>query len=191
MQRDTFGTAVRSLAAVGTLVSAFAMFACGGSDDTKDVSVTVGLTNSTVVAVQAVPLTIPNGQVFTPAITGAVTLTFNTVNTFTLIRSAGLAATGVVTYNTPPACEFDVRVPGSLLSTPAILTVPACNLLVNARDVEVDGDPVSGTITLSLSSASVAVDSNAVTAQVSLDTDDLLFVVNPVTGTPVSMGVRP
>ena len=47
---------------------------------------------------QAVPLTIPNGQVFTPAITGTVTLTFTTVNTFTLGGSAGIGATGVVTY---------------------------------------------------------------------------------------------
>jgi hypothetical protein len=127
---------------------------------------------------------------FTPAITGTVTLTFNTVNTFTLVGSAGIAATGVVTY-TPPACEFDFRVPGSLLPAPAILTVPACNLLVNARDVEVGGDPVSGTVTLSLSSASGTVSSNAVTAQVLLDTDDFLFVTNPVTGTPVSMAVQP
>jgi hypothetical protein len=44
------------------------MFACGGDSDTKNVSVTVGVTNSTVVAVQAVPLTIPNGQVFTPGV---------------------------------------------------------------------------------------------------------------------------
>ena len=190
MQRETFGTAVRSLVAVGTLVSAFAMFACGGDSDTKDVNVTVGLTNATVAAVQAVPLTIPNGQVFTPAITGAVTLTFNTANTFTLVGSAGIAATGVVTY-TPPACEFDVRVPGNLIPRPAILTVPACNLLVNARDVEVGGDPVSGTVTLSLSGASGPVNSNAVTAQVLLEADDFVFVTNPVTGAPVSMGVNP
>lgn len=123
MQRGTFGKAMRHLVAIGTLVTALAMFACGGDSDTKDVSVTVGLTNSTVVAVQAVPLTIPNGQVFTPAITGTVTLTFNTVNTFTLGGSAGIAATGVVTY-TPPACEFDVRVPGSLLSRPVTCTPP-------------------------------------------------------------------
>jgi len=190
MQRGTFGKAMRHLVAIGTLVTALAMFACGGDSDTKDVSVTVGLTNSTVVAVQAVPLTIPNGQVFTPAITGTVTLTFNTVNTFTLGGSAGIAATGVVTY-TPPACEFDVRVPGSLLSRPVILTVSACNLLVNARDVEVGGDPVSGTVTLSLRSASGTVSSNAVTEQVLLDVDDFLFVTNPVTGDVVSMGVKP
>jgi hypothetical protein len=189
MQRETFGTAVRSLVAVGTLVSAFAMFACGDSD-TKDVNVTVGLTDSTIAAVQAVPLTIPNGQVFTPTITGAVTLTFNTANTFTLVGSVGIAATGVVTY-TPPACVFDVRVPGSLIPAPALLTVPACNLLVNARDVEVGGDRVSGTVTLALSSTSGTVNSNPVTAQVLLDVDDLLFVVNPVTGAPVNMGVTP
>jgi hypothetical protein len=50
---------------------------------------------------------------------------------------------------------------------------------------------VSGTVTLSLSSASGTVSSNAVTEQVLLDVDDFLFVTNPVTGTPVSMGVKP
>ena len=105
MQRKTFGKTMQSLMAVGTLLSALAMFACGGDNDTKDVNVTVDVTNTTVAAVEAVPLTIPNGQVFTPALTGAVTLTFNTINTFTLVGSAGSAATGSVTY-TPPACEF-------------------------------------------------------------------------------------
>jgi uncharacterized protein YbcC (UPF0753/DUF2309 family) len=88
MQRRIFGEVMRHLVAIGTLVTALAMSACGGDSDTKDVSVTVGLTNSTVVAVQAVPLTIPNGQVFTPAITGTVTLTFNTVNTSTIPAEA-------------------------------------------------------------------------------------------------------
>jgi hypothetical protein len=125
-----------------------------------------------------------------PVITGLGGSAGIAVNTFTLVGSAGIAATGVVTY-TPPACEFDFRVPGSLLPSPAILTVPACNLLVDARDVEVGGDPVSGTVTLSLSSASGTVSSNAVTEQVLLDVDDFLFVTNPVTGTPVSMGVQP
>jgi hypothetical protein len=190
MQRKTFGKTMQSLMAVGTLLSALAMFACGGDNDTKDVNVTVDVTNTTVAAVEAVPLTIPNGQVFTPALTGAVTLTFNTINTFTLVGSAGSAATGSVTY-TPPACEFVVRDAGSLISTPAILIVPACHLLVNARNVEVGGDPVSGTVTLSLSGASGTVNSNPVTAQVLLDVDGLLFVNNPVTGATVSMGVRP
>jgi hypothetical protein len=190
MQRKTFGKTMQSLMAVGTLLSALAMFACGGDNDTKDVNVTVDVTNTTVAAVEAVPLTIPNGQVFTPALTGAVTLTFNTINTFTLVGSAGSAATGSVTY-TPPACEFVVRDAGSLISTPATLIVPACHLLVNARNDEVGGDPVSGTVTLALSGASGTVNSNPVTAQVLLDVDGLLFVNNPVTGAPVSMGVRP
>jgi hypothetical protein len=73
----------------------------------------------------------------------------------------------------------------------AILTVPSCSLLVTANDVEVGGDPVNGTVTLSLSGASGTVNSDPVTAQVFLDVDDLLFVKNPVTGASVSMGVRP
>jgi hypothetical protein len=195
MQSKTFGKAMQFLAAVGTLVSAFALVACGGSD-TKDVNVTVGLTNSTVAVVQGQPLTIPDGQVFTPAITGEVTLTFNSPNTFTLVGSGGVTATGVVTYSSTSgasvgSCQFDVRAPGGLISTAAILTVPSCSLLVTANDVEVGGGPVNGTVTLSLSGASGTVNSAPVTAQVFLDVDDLLFVKNPVTGASVSMGVRP
>ena len=153
-------------------------------------------TNSTVAVVQGQPLTIPDGQVFTPAITGEVTLTFNSPNTFTLVGSGGVAATGVVTYSSTSgasvgSCQFDVRAPGGLISTAAILTVPSCSLLVTANDVEVGGDPVNGTVTLSLSGASGTVNSDPVTAQVFLDIDDLLFVKNPVTGASVSMGVRP
>ena len=37
MQRGTFGKAMRDLVAIGTLVTALAMFACGGDSDTKDV----------------------------------------------------------------------------------------------------------------------------------------------------------
>ena len=146
MQRRTFGKAMRYLVAVGTLVSSLAMFACGGSD-TQAVFAAVPLTDSTVAAVQAVPLSFPNGPVFSPAITGAVTLTFNSTNTFTLVGSAGIAATGVVTYS-PPSCTFDVQVPGGLIPAAALLTVPTCKLLVNANNVEVGGDTLIGTVTL-------------------------------------------
>src|SRR5262245_11672967 len=163
MQRRTFGKAMRYLMAVGTLVSGLAMLACG--DDTPDVSVAVLLTNSTAAAVQAVPLSFPNGLVFSPAITGAVTLTFTSTDTFTLVGSAGIAATGVVTYGRPPSCTFDVQVPGDLIPAAALLTVPTCLLRVDAKNVEVGGNTVTGTVTLLLSGAAGTGNSNAVTAQ--------------------------
>ena len=52
MQSKTFGKAMQFLVAVGTLVSAFALVACGGSD-TKNVNVTVGLTNSASITASA------------------------------------------------------------------------------------------------------------------------------------------
>src|SRR5262245_17231283 len=149
MQRRTFGKARRSLVAGGTLASWLALFACGGSD-TQAVSAALPLTNSTVAAVQAVPLSFPNGPVFSPALTGAVTLTFTSPTTFTLVGAAGIAATGVVTYG-PPSCTFDVQVPGGLIPAAALLTVPTCKLLVNAFNVEIGGDTVTGTVTLLLS----------------------------------------
>ena len=59
MQKGTFGKAMRYLAAVGTLVSLLAMFACGGGSSGTNVNNTVGLTNSTVVGVQGVAFIVP------------------------------------------------------------------------------------------------------------------------------------
>ena len=188
MQRRSLGKALRYLVAVGTLVSSLAMFACGSSN-TQAVSVAVPLNDSTVVAVQAVPLTFSNGLVFSPAITGTVTLTFNSPNTFTLAGSAGTTATGVVTYSSP-SCTFDVQVPGDLIPAAALLTVPTCNLLVNANNVGVGGDPVLGTVSLLLSGAAGTANSTAVTASVSLNGNSELFVGNPATGVSVNMGVQ-
>ena len=188
MQRRSFGKALRYLVVVGALVSSLVMFACGGSD-TQAVSVAVPLTDATVTAVQAVPLTFSNGPVFSPAITGTVTLTFNSPNTFTLVGSAGTAATGVVTYGSP-SCTFDVQIPGDLIPAAALLTVPTCNLLVNANNVGVGGDPVLGTVSLLLSGAAGTVNSTAVPAQVSLNGNSELFVENPATGVSVDMGVQ-
>ena len=141
MQSKTFGKAMQFLVAVGTLVSAFTLVACGGSD-TKDVNVTVGLTNSTVAVVQGQPLTIPDGQVFTPAITGEVTLTFNSPNTFTLVGS-GVPPPRAWSPIAPRAAPWWGPVltsaPGGLISG-RYLTVPSCSLLVTANDVEVGGD---------------------------------------------------
>ena len=188
MQRRGFGKALRYLVAVGTLLSSLVTFACGGSD-TQAVSVAVPLTDATVAAVQAVPLTFSNGPVFSPAITGTVTLTFNSPNTFTLAGSTGTAATGVVTYGSP-SCTFDVQVPGDLIPAAALLTIPTCNLLVNANNVGVGGTPVLGTVSLLLSGAAGTVNSTAVTAQVSLNGNSELFVENPATGVSVDMGVQ-
>jgi len=188
MQRRSIGKALRYLVAVGTLVSSLVMFACGGSD-TQAVSIAVPLTDSTVAAVQAVPLTFSNGPVFSPAITGTVTLTFNSPNTFTLAGSTGTAATGVVTYGSP-SCTFDVQVPGDLIPAAALLTIPTCNLLVNANNVGVGGTPVIGTVSLLFSGAAGTVNSTAVTAQVSLNGNSELFVENPATGVSVDMGVQ-
>jgi hypothetical protein len=188
MQRRTFGTAVRFLVAGGTLVSWLALFAGCGSD-TQTVNVAVLLTSSTVAAVQAVPLSFPNGLVFSPDITGAVTLTFTSTDTFTLVGAAGSAATGVVTYGRPPSCTFDVQVPGGLIPAAALLTIPTCLLRVNANNVEAGGNTATGTVTLALSGAAGTETSNAVTAPVSLNGNSELFVRNPVTGASVDMGI--
>ena len=195
MQKGMFGTAMRYLVAVGTLVSAFAMFACGGGGSNQSVSATVGLTTATVVAVQTVAFVIPNGQLFNPSLAGAVKLTFNSTpqNTFTLVGTGGATATGVVTYGstsgaTVGSCTFTFLTTGGLISEIGSITVPSCSLLVRANNVNPGGGQVNGPVTLSLSGGAGTVTSNAVTLPVLLNGNSELFVVNPA-GQQVDMGV--
>ena len=196
MQKGTFGKAMRYLVVVGTLVSSLAMFACGGGSSGTNVNATVGLTNSTVVAVQTVAFIIPSGQIFDPSISGAVTLTFNATpqNTFNLVGTGGATATGVVSYGsssgaTVGSCTFTFVSRGGLInSTAGSVTIPTCSLLVNASDVESGGSTVSGSVTLSFSAAGGTVTSNALTLPVSLNGNSELFVTNPA-GTQVDMGI--
>jgi len=194
MQQGMVGTAMRDLVAVGTLVSAFAMVACGGGSN-QSVSATVGLTNATVVAVQAVAFVIPHGQLFDPSLAGSVTLTFTSTpeNTFTLVGTGGATATGVVTYGstsgaTVGSCTFVFQTNGDLISGIESVTVPSCSLLVRANNVNPGGGQVNGPVTLSLSGGAGTVTSNAVTLPVLLNSNNELFVVNPV-GQQVDMGI--
>jgi hypothetical protein len=195
MQQGTFGTAMRYLVAVGTLVSSFALCACGGGSSGTNVSTTVGVTNATVVAVQTVAFLIPTGQVFDPSLSGAVTLTFNTTppNTFSLVGPGGATATGVVSYGstsgaTVGSCTFTFLTTGGLIAGVGSVTIPSCSLLVTANDVETGGSQVSGSVTLSFSAAEGTVTSNAVTLPVLLNGNSELFVVNPA-GQQVDMGI--
>ena len=195
MQQGTFGTAMRYLVAVGTLVSSFALCACGGGSSGTNVSATVGVTNATVVAVQTVAFLIPTGQVFDPSLSGAVTLTFNTTppNTFSLVGPGGATATGVVSYGstsgaTVGSCTFTFLTTGGLISEIGSITVPSCSLLVRANNVNPGGGQVNGPVTLSLGGAAGTVTSNAVTLPVLLNSNNELFVVNPA-GQQVDMGI--
>src|SRR5262245_60041008 len=194
MQQGMFGTAMRYLVAVGPLVSAFAMVACGGVSN-QSVSATVGLTNATVVAVQTVAFVIPNGQLFNPSLAGAVTLTFNSTpqNTFTLVGTGGATATGVVTYGstsgaTVGSCTFTFLTTGGLISGIDSVTVPRGSLLVRANNVKPGGGQVNGPLTLSLSGGAGTVTSTAVTLPVLLNSNNELLVVNPG-GQQVDMGI--
>ena len=168
---------MRYLVVVGTLVSAFALVACGGDDGSKDVDVSIPLNNNTVVAVQGQPFNLP-GQVFNTS--GSVTLTFNIlpINTFTLVGSGVLRRA----WSLIAPVRLTSGSPGGPIFTAVVITIPTCNLLVDATDVEKDGDEVGGTVVLEFSGAFGTVTSNTVAAQVFLDDDGELFVVNPVTG---------
>src|SRR5262245_19219070 len=159
MQKGTFGKAMRYLVVVGTLVSSLAMFACGGDDNnTTNVNATVGLTSSTVVGVQGVAFIVPQAQLCNSGLSGAVTLTFNSANTFSLIGTGGATATGVVSFSSSSggsvgSCTFVFQTNGGLFTGLGSVTIPSCSLLVSANDVEPGGSPVNGSVTLSFSGA--------------------------------------
>jgi len=193
MQKETFGKAMRYLVAVGTLVSSLAMFACGGGDNGTNVNATVGLTSSTVVGVQGVPFVVPQGQLFNSGISGAVTATFNSANTFSLVGTAGGTASGLVSFSsssgaTVGSCTFTFQANGGLFVGLGTVTIPSCSLLITANDVEPGGNPVNGSVTLSLGVSAGTVNSNALTIPVKVGSNNELFLVNPA-GQTVDMGI--
>ena len=193
MQKGTFGKAMRYLVVVGTLLSSLAMFACGGGDNNTNVSNTVGLTSSTVIGVQGVPFIIPNGQIFDPGLSGAATLTFNSANTFSLVGTAGGTASGLVSFSSPSgatvgSCTFSFQANGGLFIGLGTVTIPSCNLLITANDVEPGGGQVNGSVTLSFGVSAGTVNTNAVTIPVLLNDNSELFLVNPA-GRQVDMGI--
>ena len=73
-------------------------------------------------------------------------------------------------------------------------TIPfsTCALAIQANDVPEDGSLVDGTLNLRLTTPVGAnANSNSLTENVFIDNDGELFVVNPVTGVQVGMGVEP
>jgi hypothetical protein len=191
MQRKHLGKAMHYLVAVCALVSALAMFACGGDDDegeVKNVVATVPADTDTIAAVQGRTFTIANGQVFGgPVGSNPIRLTFTTPTTFTLTQSQPpLSLIGNVSYDNG-SCRFTVTQGGG-----GALSVSTCNLIVNANNVVVGIGQVSGTISLVLNNgAGITITSDALPATVFINGDGELFVVNPVTGVSVDMGIEP
>jgi hypothetical protein len=175
--------------AVCVLVSSLAMFACGGDDEEgeiKNVNATVAATTSTVPSVVGREITIANGQVFGgPVGSNPITFIFTTPTTFAL-RQGTLALAGNVSYGSNASCTFVVTQGGG-----GALAVATCNLVVVANNVVVGTGQVSGIITLVLNNgAGITVSSNSLNATVFLDSSCELFVVNPVTGVSVDMGIQ-
>jgi hypothetical protein len=190
MQRKHLSKAMHYVVAVCAIVSALAMFACGGGDnegEVKNVVATVAADQVTVPAVQGRPFTIANGQVFGgPVGSNPITLTFTTPTTFSITRQ-GLSLVGNVTYGSNAACTFVITSGGQ-----GALNVSTCNLIVNASNVVVGTGQASGTISLVLNNnAGITITSDALPATVFIDSDGELFVVNPVTGMSVDMGIEP
>jgi hypothetical protein len=190
MQRRNLGRAMRCLVAVGVLVSSLALFACGGDDDEggqiQNVNSNVAATTSTVPSVVGREITIANGQVFGgPLGSNPATLIFTTPTTFTL-RQGGVTLQGNVSYGSNAQCTFVVTQGGA-----GALAIATCNLVVVANNAVCGTGQVPGIITLVLNNgAGITVSSNSLNATVFLDSSCELFVVNPVTGVSVDMGIQ-
>jgi hypothetical protein len=173
------------------LGGSLALLGCGGDDEgeIKDVNVTVDADDVTVPAVQGRPFTFANGQVFGGNIGNLpVILTFTTPRAFTLTRAAtGLSLSGTVSYGDGDSCTFTVTTGGQ-----GALSISSCDLLVIANDLVVGIGTVIGTISLTFrNDAGIAITSDPLPATVFINGDGELFVVNPVTGLPVNMGIEP
>jgi hypothetical protein len=158
-------------------------------DEVKNVVATVPADDNTVLAVQGRPLTIANGQVFGENIGNLpVIVTFTTPRAFTLTSAAtGLSLSGTVSYGSEASCTLTVTAGGG-----GTLSVSTCNLIVNAHNVVVGTGQVSGTISLVLrNDAGMTITSDALPATVFINGEGALFVVNPVTGVAVDMGIEP
>lgn len=158
-------------------------------DEVKNVVATVPADDNTVPAVQGRPLTIANGQVFGGNIGNLpVILTFTTPRAFTMTSAAtGLSLSGTVSYGSDASCILIVTEGGL-----GALSVSTCTLIVNANNVVVGTGQVSGTISLVLrNDAGMTITSDALSTTVFINEDGELFVVNPVTGVAVDMGIEP
>ena len=194
MQRRNCDKGMRYLMAVGALVSAFALFACGGGDNTQNVNVpSVPLTSNTVVAVQNVPIAIQNGQLLGTAANSSATLTFISQSGFTLLSPNGLTATGTVAFGqvSTGSCTLNVPLIPGFIAVQTTITFTVCNISnITASNVEEGGSPVPGTLNLVFSGLPGTIASNNVNVGVQLNGSGELFVRNPVTGTVVDMGVQ-
>ena len=158
-------------------------------DEVKNVVATVPADDNTVPAVQDRPFPIANGQVFGGNIGNLpVILTFTTPRAFTMTSAAtGLSLSGTVSYGSDASCTLTVTAGGL-----GALSVSTCHLIVNAHNVVVGTGQVSGTISLVLSNdAGMTITSDVLPATVFINEDGELFVVNPVTGVSVDMGIEP
>jgi hypothetical protein len=94
---------------------------------------------------------------------------------------------GNVSYGSNASCTFVVTSGGQ-----GVLSISTCNLIVNANNVIVGTGQASGTISLVLNNGSgITITSDALPTTVFLNGDGQLFVVNPVTGASVDMGIQP
>ena len=194
MQQTSVDRTVRYLVVL-VMVSALALLACSGNNETRNIDTTSSPTlvnSTTVAAVQDLVLTITNGAVFHAGIgANPVELIFGSASTFTLTRGNS-SASGTVAFG---SCTFTFTSsfpPGQGPQAGDTVNFPTCVFIVQADDVEVGGDSVAGMLILMLTNDAGARTDNSVrplTVDVSIRSDGELFVTNPGSGVNVDTGV--
>jgi hypothetical protein len=200
MQRRNPGKAMRYRVAVCALVSALAMFGCGGGggDDGGDASTTstsnvsnvpVPVNATTVQAVVGQQFTIPNGAIFSPGLgTNPAVFTFTSPTTFS-VTSVGSTASGNVAFGsctlTVTLSGFPPAIQGLQVGNPPI-SFTTCSIQITASNVAVGGGAVSGTLTLTLGGANGTSTSLAITVQVSIQSNGTLVINGVATGITIS-----
>jgi len=189
MQRKSLGKAMCYLVAVCALVSALALVGCGGGggDDNGGTTVTsgetissvnsgpVGLSTSNVQALVNQPIPFQNGSIFDPSLgNNQATQTFTSTATSSL-TSGGSTSSANTTFG---SCTF------TFTQGPLAGKAPKfdpCTIQITASNVTVGGGAVSGTLTLTLGSTSIAI-----TVQVSILANGTLLVNGVSTGIIIS-----
>ncbi len=203
MSQTNLGKAVRCLMAVLLVAHAFALFACGGGEaQVRNLNATPVVCNGTnITSVTGQALTFSPASVFDnhfPTSVASVTVTLTSATAFSLTSTNGGPATGTVgafgaggavtLIYTTSAYTATGATQGPLAGQTDAFT--ACSVLVTASGVEIGGDRVTATVTVTLTSSRGTVTSQTFSVQIRLAPDGTLIVVNPITGVEVFTNVN-
>jgi hypothetical protein len=208
MSQTNLGKAARCLMAVLLVAHSFALLACSsGEPQVKNLNNTPATctgpssasNTGNIGAVIGQALIFSPANVFDsrfPATLSSVTLTFTSATAFSLSNSPPPTtgtATGTAAFGANGALTLTYQ--GTPAPSPTVFngtsTAPGCSIQVTAGGVEVGGDRVNATVTVTLTSSTRGtVVSQTFTLQIRIAPDGTLILVNPITGAEVLTNVN-